>query len=768
MAEKRRRYGTDSERNPAIPEPVDPPIAPYEYNGEPVTPGMLIRLFRTTATPLQPAYDEILRIRALRRSEESSRVQINAKWARNNPEAASWVRELLEHRITLDRDMVARAGAVEPRYQRAALGFRDTDQDAAAECKAYMNESFKRDVPYQAFIGKGTEDGRYGVAVVPAFRDMDGAPDFFEMLTERAYKNLPAEDRKRYEKLDGDRRGRYVRLNDDGSKKINPKYDTGDRKQSEDAHDEAVQRYLIDKRAANIRIIPALDCAPILVRSADRDRWECVGLVERTLYTVQELLHDRYGWKGMGDRKLIPQAYNADGSNMRVLNSEVGQNGQFYRYTAYLTCVDDEGRKRPVIASCIGGTATWSDTSGNPDDPNSVELIDLYEETKVEKTDGTVCGLEGPLWGYFGGLHTEDDDPAHYWHPYLSTYETRIKAIEGKKTAINAATQTNAFTGHYQEIDSHFADTEGGLEAILDDEGELRRPKVPGVGEVEPTTGRIVPAQQASVGQDAWRDLAADMQMLDRAMAQDAAAPGSAPNARTAVVQSAISDVAKRHIREGACDATVFVGEALLRILKAYYDRWKVRWPIQTTKERPVGSEKQNREGIVPQTFDPEWVGDGQYALTVDLPTEPNLAMIDLENSLRATGGSSLKRLAKALGEDDLTSFRADILEDQLWSDPAVVMAAQTRLANQSGNKELQAVIRLRNQNRMGKSDLPVIGAQPSVALQRPGSGQGGTGQTFASNSRGGQKAAALSTGPQRAEAEAAAQVNPASVQGAA
>lgn len=741
-----------SDRSPGIPEPSGPPITSprYTYNGEDVDPGMILRLFRTSALPMEPSRKEILEARSFRRSEESSLIQLNQKWVRMYPDAAQWVRERLEQRITLDRDMVAKAGAIEPRYQREALGFRDKDRDGAADCRAYLEEWRRRSVPYQRFIGKNVEDGQFAVAVWPAFADMDGQPDFFEMLDASAHDKLPADKKRGYKKLDGDRRGRYVKLDEDGNPKRNPKIDRGTREDSEKAHDEAVQRYLLGKRPVNIRVIPALDCAPIFVRSAERDAWELAGLVERTLYWPQELIHNKYGWKGMGDRKLIPQAYGADGSSMRVLNAEVGAGGQFYLYTAYLVCETDDGKRRPCIFSTIGGTSTWNDVSGSADDNRSVTVLDLYEATKATKEDGTECGLEGPLWSYHGGLHTEDDDPAYYWHPYISTFIPRIRAIEGNKTAINAATHVNSFTGHFQEADARFAATPEGIDAILDSQGDLRRPKVPGVGEIEPAVGRIVPAQQAQVGRDAHMVLSMDMAALQQATAIDAL-PQGGPSARQMVVQSAIGDVAKRQIREGAADAVVSVGEKLLRILYAYYVKWGVRWPLQTTQERPVGSER--REGQAPAEFDPEWVGDGHFNLTVDWPPEPNLAQTDLEASLYGQHLSTLERVARALGEEDVTTFRAKILRDMLWQDPATIMAAQTRLANQSGNKELQQIIRLRNQARMSQADVPVIGPQPSVAVNRGG-------PTAASSSRGGIKAGGLQTGQARVEGEMVAQIS--------
>lgn len=741
----------DEDRGPGIPTPSGPPIVSpygaYQYNGEAVTPGMILRLFRSASAPMEPSRTEILKVRSMRRSEETSRVQLNPKWARLYPDAAQWVREKLEYRRTLDQDMIAKAGAIEPRFKRAALGFRDRDQDYASECRAFLEEWRRKYVPYQTFVGKNTEDGQFAIVHIPAFADMDGAPDFFEMLDANAYEALPSSERKGYRKLDGDRRGRYVKLDRSG----NPKRQYPD----EAAHDEAVQRYLLGKRPTNIRIIPALDCAPIFVRSAERDRWDLAALVERTLYYPQELLHQKYGWRGMGDRKLIPQAYGTDGSHMRVLNAEVGTNGQFYLYTAYLVCETQEpnGRviRRPVIASTVGGTSTWNDTSGAPDDPQSVTLIDLYEETKVTRPDGTEFGLEGPLWSYFGGLHTNDDDPAHYWYPYLSIHYDRIRSIEGNKTAINAATHVQSFTGHYQEVDARFAATDAGLEAVLDSEGDLRRPKVPGVGEIEPATGRIVPAQQAQVGGDAWRVYSADMTSLQQATAIDQI-PAGGTSGRQLVVQSAISDVAKRQIREGAADATVFCGETLLKILHAYYERWKVRWPLPTTQERPVGSER--REGTAPAEFNPAWVGDGQYALTVDFPPEANLAQADFESALIDKGQGNLDRLARQLGEEDTTTFRAKNLKELLWRDPATIQAAQKRLVNQSGNKELQQVLKLKNQQRMSPADLPQIGPQPSVAVGRGG-------PTQASSSRGGIKNGAMQAGQQRVESEMVQQVNP-------
>jgi hypothetical protein len=750
----------DVKRSPAIPAPSGPGLM---YRGQKITPGLILRLWRSGMSTKRRSRERILTCRAMRRKDPESLVALSPRWRYNNPEAASWVRDIRHERITLERAQIARVGAIEPEFNCEPLGFLKTDEDHAEEKEAYFEEWRVSDhgPPVQAFYGKAVEDGEYGRVRIPAHLDMDGCPDFFEMLDERAYEALPADERKAYTRDDADRRGRYVKLDKDGNKKRNPRFDKGSDDASKEAHDAAVQRYLLGKAASNGRIIPALDCAPIFVRGRGRDRWELAALVERTLYHVEELLYEGkpgegYGWRGMGDRKLVPMAYNADGSGMRVSRDEIGTGDQIYVYTAYFLATDEDGIQRPVIASTVGATATWDAQSGDPDDSESVVLIDLYDQFKTE--DGSCPALAGrALWSYHFGLHTEDDDPDHYGQPHLWAVLDIIRTLEGNKTAINAATTTNAFTGHYQIPDARLAEV--APEAVLEADGDtLRRPKIPGVGEIETAIGQIIPAQQATVSPDAWQQLANDQLVLQQATATDQ--PSSGASGHAIVVGETLAKVGQRHQRQGVLEAVQRDGEDHLRILHAIFECYGVKWPIQTVEELPVGEMGPAKAGKKIIEYDPDWIGSDNFELKAEYPEEENLARVDLEMNAAERGFSSFENVQKVKGAKDSQSEFVKVLKDRIRNHPMYTEMAMLALAEARGDKQAVGVLKaLRQQQRMTESMPGVPGAAnglPSAALNRGQAPTGGSGgPTAAQSSRGGIVAAELGTGAKMADAEA-------------
>ncbi len=95
---------------------------------------------------------------------------------------------------------------------------------------------------------------------------MEGCPDFFEYLDERAYDLLDEDERQSYERDEKDKRQRYVKRDAQGHKQINPRYDKGNDAKSKQAHEEAVTRYLLTQDASTVRVIPALDCVGVFSR----------------------------------------------------------------------------------------------------------------------------------------------------------------------------------------------------------------------------------------------------------------------------------------------------------------------------------------------------------------------------------------------------------------------------------------------------------------------------------------------------------------------
>lgn len=691
-------------------------------------------------------------------------VELSPSWVRRHPQAASWVVKVLPERRTLERDLIASAGAVEPTVSRVALGELDRDNDDAEACENYLEEWRKGWVPYQTFVEKAAEDGEFGVVVLPTAVDMEGAPDFYDRLDERAWEALDDERKAEYAP-DETKPGRYARRDERGDRLPNPAYDRdekgrkrrpGDKgfkrddDKSREAHQKALQRYLLKdpQGGVTVRVIPALDCAPFLTRGTKRDRWKLLALLERTLYYPEELLRQGYGWAGMGDRALVPQGFDATRTS--------GQDGMFYLYTLYMVNeeYDEEAKRvirRPTIAYSVAGQPTYHEKPGKGQrNGEGVAIIDLYEQ----------FGLEGPFWWYGGGMHTSDDDSDFYWEPYLWPFAETIMGIEGMTTMANAATSTQGTPGFFYKPDPALVGGEGvDPEALLDAEtGELLRPKIPEAGEIETATGEVFPAMPGQVSPDVWRSIQNEMLSLreNTALEQPSAA-GASGHAQ--VVKETLAQTAKRHIREGALEATKFCVESALRIFHALSVTYDVNWPIQTTRERPVGA---TRDATDILEFDPAWVGDGEFGITAQYAAEENLARVEQEASLAERGFGSFEDVQEARGKPDAESEWAKVLKWRIRQQPAYIEAQVTRLAKRQGNRLMLQVLNLQKQQRMTEQGMPGFEAGlPTAALNR--AGEGGTGfgggPTSAQQSRAGAISGEVGTAARMADAQAQMQV---------
>jgi hypothetical protein len=715
----------------------DSDVQPLSYLGKPVSSTRLVELY----TNAEQRYggkdgrtDRIKRAQALRRG--SLRVTLDPSFLKEHPEIdPQSVVSILPEREGYERDLIAKAGAIEPTISREPLDVTDTAQDQAEEYESYMRDvasDEEHGVPYQTFIEKFTEDGEGAVVVLPADLDADGIPDFYDRLTERAVAQLEDDQKKLYSPDENDRRGRYVKRDSQGRRQYNATYNrdrrgrdrsraesedgkgsfTRDHAQSEKAHEAAVRRYLLGHSASTFRFIPALDCYPLLERGNGRQRFRVAGLVERAAFSREQLVEKQYGWAQVGNRLIVPQGIKMAWSGTR---------DSLYLYTAYLLCRDDDGIEHPCIFYTIGGASTWWD--GMPADDtgtaDQVAVIDLYAERK----------LRGRFWHYDFGLHTSDDDPNYYGRPAIWPFLPRILNIEGMETAAHVTVDLNSYTGHYYRPDPAIlqADPEAVVETATH---TLRRPKRPGPGQIEPYAGDVVPFNQARIGDDHWR-LDAEYKLgLKEAMAVDTI-KGESGNAM--LVSSSQGQTAKRHIREAALRCYKFCLEADARIRLSAHKCHDVKWPILTTRERPVGHEVRSR--YVAVEFNPDWLGEDENPrLIVDYGQEFNLAKVDLEINAMLKGAGSLKRVAEALGEDDLQSFIVEIQKDRRRNSPQYQQYLDSLVDSLQSNKLRQQVTDLQNAGEMTKLGVP--GANngiPTAILQRAGQ----NGQQQAQNGNG-------------------------------
>lgn len=748
-----------AERRESTPWHVTDNTPAITWRGESITSDKIVRMFVNAAEKrFANRTSRILATQALRRG--TLEVKLSSEFRKKYREIAEWVVAKLEVRETAERDLIAKAGAVEPHFSRKPLKTTETAREEAEAFEAYVNEIFQSSIPFQEMLEKGTEDGEYGWTALPAEVTEDGQPDFWDRIEDYVYESLDPDEKSTYQKDDGDRKGRYVRVDDEGNKVPNPKYSRNARGQrsddpkdrdedkSDEAYQEALRNYLLGCEATVTRVIPALDCVPIQVRGRGRRKWDTVGLIERSLFEPEELIRNNYAFPFMGKKLVVPRGFRKEWT---------GKDGQFYLYSMYLTVRDDRRRLRPFVAYTVGGAHTrWGDSGS--DDKASVAVIDLYKE----------YGLEGQFWGYEYALHTADDDPDWYGRPYLWAFIRRILAVEGLLTANAAATAVSAYTGHFFEPNDKLVETLERMdpEAVVDSAThQLQRPNMPGPGEIEPAYGSLTPAQKSEIGDDAWRMLDIHQMALDKALVVDQL-PLKGPSGAAMMVSESLGQIAKRHIREAAVRSSEGALMCDAKIRTAMYLRFKVKWPIHTAEEKPIGLEKVEQQTY--SEFEPDWVGnpekvcEGNYLLKGSFPKEFNLAKADLEINGYLKGVRALKHVAEAFGESDPMALRTELAKDELWKEPDSKAFLRQLVARWRGMRIANQVTALQVDNKMTPQGVPgAPGGVPTAILERMnGAGAAqppqptGTGPGIAGSQRGGMTAGAMVGSEMAANAE--------------
>lgn len=750
-------------------KPTDPPIT---FRGEELTPKRIVEQWQFVEALMEPLQAEVKRALGIRRGTLTRK--ISKSWADKNPEAAAAAPSRLPQRRTLEQDLKARTGVNEPAFVREAIGDLASDDTNAEVCQDYLNEwrTSKFGVPTATFLNKAVEDGGFARIRLPANLDLGGDLDFFDRLTERAHALLPKDEQKSYkedrkgssrrpyvktdekgnpvpsERWDRDARGRTRKQAEADAKKRGERADfKRDRNKSEEAHERAVRLYLLARPASTAQVLGPLDALPIFKRGIGREQAELSAIITRQLVTVDEAQEAGYAWKGMGNRRLVPRGYSEGRTS--------GQEGSYYLYAMYFCSEDDDGHERPVCAYTMGGHGTTFGVN-EPESKDAVGLIDFYEEYKGH--------LEGPLWSWHWGLTTGDDEASYRGRPYLSDLADLILAIEGVETSIRAATNVNAFTGHVEDLSASLRgpNAEAVLSAVVEqgpNGKSIRTGKIPKPGEAASSLGEWKPFSQATIGQDAWRQLASDRQALAEATAVDQAASAPGSSGRAIVVGETLAKVAKRDIRVAIAEATGRDGEDHLRILSAIEQCYGYRWPIQKVEEPPVDAPENARPRYSIVEFDPDWIGEGQFRLKAEYAEEENLAAVDLEANLAERGFSHFANVAKKRGITNPRKEWQEVLEWEMRKDPAYREAIRLRLAQRRGDKVMVDLIKqLQAAQKLTKAGVPgAANGMPTAALRRMGErsndqpGRGGP--TAAAASRGGQQAADMQTASLNQEA---------------
>jgi hypothetical protein len=702
--------------------PADEPLGASHLDA-----GQILRTFCDTYDAFKRRNERIETTRDIRRG--TLVVGVSPKWTARFSTAAPFVQSALPERRTLERSVKASVGAVLPEIARAATGDTRDDDTHAEWAEFYLNELRRRRFPATQCFGKGVEDGEYAFVVIPDAATIDGQPLYADTITAARYKALKPSERKQYTPYGVNRNGaeprRYVRLAgawSDGTPKEgrNPEYDRDasgrrrddayysrakgpdrptfkrDEDKSASAFDTAQRRYRAAHLPVTALVLPALDVAPLLVRSKDGESWALKAMVTRQLLVREEAIAAGYRWAGMGDRLLIPQGYDA--------NRNTGQRGMMYLYQVYMEEYDDDGRCHPLILSTVLGVNAQTreaDASGS-----TVDVLDLYDE----------WGIDVPCWDYCGGMGLSDDDPAFAYEPWLWPFVNRILKIEGIETVTDMALWENANTGYLQEPNPQFSD-----DVILDATGNLRATPIPDPGEVVQSTGPVHPFAEQRVNPDfRYREQALRESLSSQTLAEQAGGEGQ--SGHQLVVQHTLSVVAKDDIRAGVLRACKLFARVSARILDALAEDG-ITWPIETGEERPIGSKTVSKGSLIEWSRD--WC-DGAYEFEVSYPSEANPVEISLAEQAWVNGSGTWEDLQTAKGKSDAESERLKVAEDDFWKRDYGKALLDVRVAEYRQDKQAKQIARLRADKALAATGLP--GMEQGVPMGLLG-GQQGPGQ---------------------------------------
>jgi hypothetical protein len=622
--------------------------------------------FNRTSKRFKHSRARIRRAEMVRRDMEQ--VYADQAWVDNYGEdPADWVQPSLPERKTLTRNLTNALSEAEPFIERRALGDTDTDKDDANLLEQWSNASMTVLYDHEEVIGKGVEDGEFPTLVLPEPASLLGCPQYMEP--------------------DGK-----------GGRRVKAKYgpDLSGRKK----HRQEMLRYFADHPPIVVRHPSALDCAPVLVHGRRGTRFECTGLFVRTLYDVGEL-EKRYEWsKLVGDRELIPRAFDS--------GSMYGRDGQVYLYEAFMLGdpeIDDDGipHARPFIVYCVGGMPTRR-RDDVATDQDSVVVIDLWEE----------YGIDYPLWDYDWALHTNDDDPDFRGLPFLDPLIPTLLNLELLLLADHAQTYENAFSGHVTELPP------GENAETWMNGGKFVQIHKPQTGEVSIVPGPVKPFVGAPTGDGAKRLEEFHLGALRTNTPDEAQFGGSgdAGSGRQLVVERGLFHTAHRQVPAFGLRKARFVATTILKLACGLArGEWKgmkagVNLAFEINVEAiPGGSD---REGTDLVELNDRWVGDN-YDLKAVYPSRGNLAEVGQLSELYDKGQASWDRLMEAQGISNPDAERVKTALDDWWKSDEGKAELREYALKRSGRTEQAAKLKAIRDQQMTPGGMPTSALAPEA-----------------------------------------------------
>lgn len=616
--------------------------------------------------------------------------------------------------VTMTNSMASQYGRPElTRYGRPIA------TDKADHIETVMKATLDRLIDPVDLFGKATQDGEWGIAVLPADADWAHVPVYSE---------------------DG-----YA-FDEDGRAPTDDGYTKRDGPASRKAFDRDHEDYLADQPYVVVDLLDPTDCAPMLVRGTLGHRFEARGLVVRRLFAREALLGMGYRCSCLeGERAtLLPRGDRA---------TTRGRGGQLWLYTAYLTLWDeDEEELVPCIVYSVGGETTDRVNAASGDrEPAVINLKAQY-------------GITTPMWGYYHGMQTADPDPDKVGLPFMDAYASLVTSLERMLAASLHHAERSAFRGSWVEP-GDTVPPEAYTETV-ENQLRLKRFDPPLSGELVTAPGRVTPDAPPPLGSSATQVMGAMMEQLQLTAPDPSSPAGRGASGHAMSLASGLLEAAHGDIPRGVLrcyeDVACWVLECLCAVMKTYSVPYVIDANEELPPEAPGGRRFVTQRYILTERD----IGRS-YKLSATWRQKPDPTSITLAMDRASRGYASVADVLEAAGETNTTYKIAEILYYQAVMTPGSPenLELSAYVARKRGEDEKAEQLELQKKQLLAPQGTPSAAIAPEaqqmadMAAQMAGGGPPSGVQTGVRSSIAASVQGALEQGPTTADAMRAGQM---------
>lgn len=615
---------------------------------------------------------------------------------------AGWKQSLAEH---------------PPIIERPPISGSDTDEKAADMVETVANALRETIANWDGLVGKAVEDGEVGITLQYDLEDWLSRPLSSEVLTEKAWKKLKKSEQDTYdrsERSDGgviyhryrqkywrDKEGRrptdpyYRGTEEDGDRRTFERDDLATRR----AWREHAKAWKAGEIPLNVRLVPANNCAPLLIAGTGAERWECRGLAIREWYAIDDLIAAGYAWTGLGT-PLYPIAFDSSTS---------GRSVPVYTVHCWLEGEDDDGTVslHPCVVTCVDGKLTeqWCRDIGD----YAPAVVDLKRE----------YGLDMLPANYVHFAHTEADDPDGYAYPAMYPLLSSILDREGTLTAYQTHIRKYALGKLAVTIDPNIP-----KETYLNADNTMK--EIDTSADIVMLPGPLGPMAQPPAP-NAVRDLLliynADLQQ-NAPGEQTRGAGGSDASGHSLVIQQGNFLASNRYIMEGCRKSVEWIVSTALRMLVALEEKHKVKASVFVREKPPADAQPARKRGQAIE-IDSRWF-KGNFTLVARYPEIGNLAEIQQTADLADRGYATFSDVMQKRGKTSVFNERVEMAVDLFWKTEGQKLLMLQAL-KMRGDAERAAILEAQARGDMQPNGLPTAAIPPELQMlqQHVGQSQG-------------------------------------------